>query len=58
MGECVKCKESYPEYKLTWVEVHSEYHMQIIWTGRGRPEVEKKIELLCDKCLKDSKEEK
>jgi hypothetical protein len=53
MGECAKCKKSYPEYELTWVEVPHEYQPQILWTGRGRDESKKKImEVVCKDCLK------
>ena len=44
----------FEEYNLTWVDPSTEYHMQIIWTGRGRDESkEKKMELVCDDCIKE-----
>ena len=53
MCECAKCKKPYPEYELTWVEVPSEYRIQIIWTGRGRDESKKQaMEVVCKDCLK------
>lgn len=53
MGECAKCKKTYPEYELTWVEVPPEDHIEIIWTGRGRDESKKKImEVVCKDCQK------
>jgi len=58
MAECAKCKKSYPEYELTWVEVPPVDCMQIIWTGRGRDESKKKItEVVCNNCLKEIKKE-
>jgi len=53
MCECARCKKTYEEYDLMWVEIPNEYSMQIPWTGRGRdPSKEKKMELVCDNCLK------
>ena len=51
---CSRCKKPYPEYELTWIEITSEHPIQIIWTGRGRDprQEEKKMELVCDDCLK------
>ena len=42
MAECAKCKKSYPEYELTWVEVPAADPIQVVWTGRGRDESKKK----------------
>ena len=47
MGECAKCKKTYPEYELTWYPVPDMYYVQ----------VRKSMELLCDECLKESKKE-
>ena len=47
MGECAKCKKSYPEYELTWITLPDTYYLQ----------VRKSMELLCDECLKESKKE-
>jgi hypothetical protein len=53
MCECDRCKKEYEEYDLLWVEQPSEYSSRIIWTGRGRgPGKEKKMELVCDTCIK------
>ena len=55
MCECYKCNKSYPEYHLQWVDITRDKHIQIIWTGRGRDprQEEKKIELVCDDCIKE-----
>tara|TARA_Y100000310_G_scaffold230334_1_gene232742 strand:+ start:74 stop:256 length:183 start_codon:yes stop_codon:yes gene_type:complete len=54
MCECSRCKKTYEEYELQWVEIPNEYSMQIVWTGRGKaPSQEKKMELVCDNCLKE-----
>jgi hypothetical protein len=43
----------FEEYDLMWVERPSEYHIAIIWTGRGRDKPkEEKMELVCNDCLK------
>ena len=53
MCECARCKKTYEEYELLWVEHPTEYSPQIIWTGRGQDKFkEKKMELVCDNCLK------
>ena len=53
MSECSRCKKTYSECDLRWVEVHSENSMQIIWTGRGRaPDEKRKMEVVCEDCLK------
>ena len=53
MSECSRCKKTYSECDLQWVDVPSEDSMQIIWTGRGRDLAkEKKMEVVCKDCLK------
>jgi hypothetical protein len=54
MCECARCKKEYEEYDLLWVEQPSEDSLQIVWTGRGKdPSKEKKMELVCDNCMKE-----
>lgn len=55
MCKCARCKNEYEEYDLLWVEQPSEDSLQIIWTGRGQdPSKEKKMELVCDNCMKEN----
>ena len=55
MSACSRCESSYPEYELTWIKIASKHPIQIIWTGRGRDprQEEKKMELVCDDCIKE-----
>ena len=54
MNVCSRCKKTFEEYELTWVEIVPECHMQIIWTGRGQDESkQKKMEVVCDDCKKE-----
>jgi hypothetical protein len=54
MCECTRCRKEYEEYDLLWVEQPSEDSLQIVWTGRGKdPSKEKKMELVCDNCMKE-----
>ena len=48
MCECSRCKKSFEEYDLTWVESPRIYHMQI----------KRKLEVVCDNCLKKEKLDK
>jgi len=53
MSECSRCKKSYSECDLQWIEVPSEYQPQIIWTGRGKDKSnEKKMQVVCKECQK------
>ena len=54
MSVCYKCKKSYPEHFLQWINLPIDKHIQIIWTGRGRDprQEEEKMELVCDECIK------
>ncbi len=47
MGECAKCKKSYPEYELTWVTLPDTYYLQ----------TRKSMQVVCKECLEKIKEE-